>query len=128
MGEPALVADAALRRLHTPQVNPSTAAINDATGTMMSSFAARGSRMIVFHGSADTTVHPSNADRILTGQEAWHGKALGSEHEAIGDLGRLVGTVDVPGLGIWGTTATVCNDNVADGFIGAGIECARRII
>jgi feruloyl esterase len=30
-----------------------TAAINDATGTMMSSFAQRGARMIVFHGIAD---------------------------------------------------------------------------
>jgi poly(3-hydroxybutyrate) depolymerase len=40
--------------------------------------------MIVFHGSADTTVHPSNAERILAGQEARHGKALISEHTPSG--------------------------------------------
>ena len=33
-----------------------------------------GPRMIVFHGSADTTVHPSNAERIIAG----HGGSLGS--------------------------------------------------
>lgn len=38
-----------------------------------------GPRMIVFHGSADTTVHPSNADRLITGQGGSEAKTLRSE-------------------------------------------------
>ena len=34
--------------------------------------------MIVFHGSADTTVHPSNAGRIIAG----HGGSLGNTSQA----------------------------------------------
>lgn len=33
-----------------------------------------GPRVIVFHGSADTTVHPSNAERIIAGKGAAAGK------------------------------------------------------
>ena len=33
-----------------------------------------GPRVIVFHGSADTTVHPSNAERIIAGKGAGAGK------------------------------------------------------
>ena len=37
-------------------------------------------RMIVFHGSADTTVHPSNAGRIIASQGGSHGRTSRSEH------------------------------------------------
>jgi poly(hydroxyalkanoate) depolymerase family esterase len=56
-----------------------------------------GPRMIVFHGSADTTVHPSNAERIISG----HGRHLGSisrtEHVPSGETraySRLVAERD----------------------------------
>ena len=42
-------------------------------------------RMIVFHGSADTTVHPSNAERIITSQGGSLGKSSRSEHGPSGD-------------------------------------------
>ncbi|MGG5821179.1 tannase/feruloyl esterase family alpha/beta hydrolase [Falsiroseomonas sp. HW251] len=47
-----------------------TAAINDAVGTMMSSFADRGARMIVFHGNADPVFSANDItaywDRLAT--------------------------------------------------------------
>jgi poly(hydroxyalkanoate) depolymerase family esterase len=43
-------------------------------------------RMIVFHGSADTTVHPSNAERIITSQRESLGKSSRSEHGPSGDI------------------------------------------
>ena len=39
-------------------------------------------RVIVFHGSADTTVHPSNAGRIVADQEGRHGRTSRSEQTA----------------------------------------------
>ena len=42
-------------------------------------------RMIVFHGSADTTVHPSNAGRIIASQGGSQGKTSRSEHGPSGD-------------------------------------------
>ena len=49
-------------------------------------------RMIVFHGSADTTVHPSNAERIVANQGGIRGKISRHEHAAGGTRGytRLV--------------------------------------
>jgi len=44
-----------------------------------------GPRTIVFHGSADTTVHPSNAERIVASQGGSRGKTSRSEHGASGD-------------------------------------------
>ncbi|MBA3323973.1 MAG: PHB depolymerase family esterase [Rhodobacteraceae bacterium] len=44
-----------------------------------------GPRMIVFHGNADTTVHPSNAERIIASQGRRHGKISRYEHEPSGD-------------------------------------------
>lgn len=43
-------------------------------------------RMIVFHGGADTTVHPSNAGRIVAGQEARHGGTSRSERTPSGEV------------------------------------------
>jgi poly(hydroxyalkanoate) depolymerase family esterase len=43
-------------------------------------------RMIVFHGSADTTVHPSNAERIMASQGGSPGKITRSEHGPSGDI------------------------------------------
>ncbi len=43
-------------------------------------------RMIVFHGSADTTVHPSNAERIIASQGESLGKSSRSEHGPSGDI------------------------------------------
>jgi poly(hydroxyalkanoate) depolymerase family esterase len=42
-------------------------------------------RVIVFHGSADTTVHPSNAGRIVADQEGHHGRTSRSEQTASGE-------------------------------------------
>jgi poly(3-hydroxybutyrate) depolymerase len=42
--------------------------------------------MIVFHGSADTTVHPSNAGRIVAGQEGKNGETSRSEHAWLGGV------------------------------------------
>ena len=42
-------------------------------------------RMIVFHGSADTTVHPSNAERIISSQGESLGNSVRSEHGQSGD-------------------------------------------
>ncbi|WP_112875472.1 alpha/beta hydrolase family esterase [Paracoccus endophyticus] len=44
-----------------------------------------GPRLIVFHGSADTTVHPSNAERIIAGQGGSGGQTARSEAAASGD-------------------------------------------
>jgi poly(hydroxyalkanoate) depolymerase family esterase len=44
-----------------------------------------GPRMIVFHGSADTTVHPSNAGRIISSHGGSQGKTNRSEHGASGE-------------------------------------------
>ncbi len=41
-------------------ITAQTAAINDATGTMMSSFAQRGSRLLVFHGNSDPVFSASD--------------------------------------------------------------------
>jgi poly(3-hydroxybutyrate) depolymerase len=41
--------------------------------------------MIVFHGSADTTVHPSNAERIIASQGESLEKCFRSEHGPQGD-------------------------------------------
>ena len=43
-------------------------------------------RMILFHGSADTTVHPSNAERIMASQGESLGKSSRSEHGPSGDI------------------------------------------
>lgn len=45
----------------------------------------RNPRMIVFHGSADTTVHPSNAGRIIASQGDSLGASSRSEHGPLGD-------------------------------------------
>lgn len=42
-------------------------------------------RVIVFHGSADTTVHPSNAGQIVADQEGRHGRTSRSEHTPPGE-------------------------------------------
>jgi len=42
--------------------------------------------MIVFHGSADTTVHPSNAERIIPGQGIDLAKSVRFEHGSSGDI------------------------------------------
>jgi poly(hydroxyalkanoate) depolymerase family esterase len=39
-----------------------------------------GPRMIVFHGTADTTVHPSNAERIIAGHGGSQGRTSRSEY------------------------------------------------
>src|SRR4029078_4494569 len=43
-------------------------------------------RVIVFHGNADTTVHPSNAGRIVAGQGGSDGRTACTEHEASGGI------------------------------------------
>jgi poly(hydroxyalkanoate) depolymerase family esterase len=43
-------------------------------------------RLIVFHGSADTTVHPSNAGRIVAGEEGKNGEASLSDHASLGGV------------------------------------------
>jgi poly(hydroxyalkanoate) depolymerase family esterase len=43
-----------------------------------------GPRMIVFHGSADATVHPCNAQRIVASQGGHRGKSSRSEHAPSG--------------------------------------------
>ncbi len=42
-------------------------------------------RVIVFHGSADTTVHPANAHRIIASQYAALGQTFRSERPSTGD-------------------------------------------
>jgi poly(hydroxyalkanoate) depolymerase family esterase len=44
-----------------------------------------GPRMIVFHGTADATVHPSNAARIIAGRGGSRGKTFGSDHAPSGE-------------------------------------------
>jgi poly(hydroxyalkanoate) depolymerase family esterase len=41
-------------------------------------------RVIVFHGSADSTVHPSNADRIIAGLKGAPARMEQSEHSGVG--------------------------------------------
>ena len=56
-----------------------------------------GPRMIVFHGSADTTVHPSNAGRIIASHGGSLGKTSRSEHGPSGETraySRLVAERD----------------------------------
>ena len=61
-----------------------TAAINDATGVLMSSFAARGARMIVFHGVAD----PVFSSTDLT--DYWEDLARANGgHDSLGAFARL---------------------------------------
>ena len=53
--------------------------------------------MIVFHGSADTTVHPSNARRIIADHGGSLGKTSRSEHGPSGETraySRLVAERD----------------------------------
>lgn len=45
-----------------------------------------GPRVIVFHGTADTTVHPSNAARIVAGQGGGDGRAARTEHDGSGKV------------------------------------------
>jgi poly(hydroxyalkanoate) depolymerase family esterase len=45
---------------------------------------ATGPRVIVFHGSADTTVHPSNAERIIAGKGSSAGEISRIEPGALG--------------------------------------------
>jgi feruloyl esterase len=67
-----------------------TAAINDATGTMMSSFAARGGRMLVFHGNADPVFSADDLTAYWDRLTAENGGA-----EALGGFARLF---MVPGM------------------------------
>jgi poly(hydroxyalkanoate) depolymerase family esterase len=56
-----------------------------------------GPRMIVFHGAADTTVHPSNARRIIASQSGSRAKSTRTEHTASGETraySRLVAERD----------------------------------
>jgi poly(hydroxyalkanoate) depolymerase family esterase len=56
-----------------------------------------GPRMIVFHGSADTTVHPSNAGRIIATHGRTRGRTSRSEHGPSGETraySRLVAEGD----------------------------------
>lgn len=46
--------------------------------------AERASRVILFHGSADATVHPSNADRIIAGLKDKTARLERSEHPGSG--------------------------------------------
>ena len=61
-----------------------TAAINDATATMMSSFAARGSRMLVFEGNADPVFSAADLTAWWDGFARDNGGA-----EALGGFARL---------------------------------------
>ena len=47
-----------------------------------------GPRLIVFHGNADTTVHPSNAERIIAGHGGSLGRTSRTEHEPSGETRR----------------------------------------
>ena len=56
-----------------------------------------GPRLIVFHGDADTTVHPSNAERIIAGHGGSLGKTSRTEHGPSGETrgySRLVAERD----------------------------------
>ena len=56
-----------------------------------------GPRLIVFHGAADTTVHPSNAGRIIASQSGSRAKSTRTEHGASGETraySRLVAERD----------------------------------
>lgn len=67
-----------------------TAAINDATGTLMSSFAARGARMIVFHGNADPVF---SADDLTA-----YWDRLARDNGGADALGRFARLFMVPGM------------------------------
>ena len=50
-------------------------------------------RVIVFHGSADTTVHPVNADRIIASQGGEPARTARSEHAPSGEIRGYTRTV-----------------------------------
>ena len=61
---------------------------------------AAAPRAIVFHGSADTTVHPGNADRIVASLAGARGRALRSEHASSGGRRGYSKTVIERGGGV----------------------------
>jgi feruloyl esterase len=67
-----------------------TAAINDATGTMLSSFAHRGSRLLVFHGNSDPVF---SANDITA-----HWDRLARDNGGAEALGRFARLFMVPGM------------------------------
>ena len=67
------------------------------TPSMNGGASEAGPRMIVFHGTADTTVHPSNAGRIIAGHGGSLGSASRTEHGPSGETrgySRLVAERD----------------------------------
>jgi poly(hydroxyalkanoate) depolymerase family esterase len=67
------------------------------TPSMNGDASEAGPRMIVFHGTADATVHPSNAGRIIAGHGGSLGTASRTEHGPSGETrgySRLVAERD----------------------------------
>jgi poly(hydroxyalkanoate) depolymerase family esterase len=78
------------------------AGIEQATPSRNGGAADAGPRMIVFHGSADTTVHPSNAERIIAGHGRGLSKTARTEHGPSGETrgySRLVTERDDGAIG-----------------------------